>query len=78
MSKPGDLSQTGSSNKAQSIRKYILVLLRILHLLVLEIQINTTVLPMKLITKTEGTQASAKGENISNLHDAFHVYRSYR
>lgn len=35
-----------------------------------QIQIKTTVLPLKLIPKTGGTQASAKGENISNLDDA--------
>lgn len=53
-------------------------------------QINTTVLPLKLITKTGGTQVFAKlitetggtqvfakGENISNLDDTFHVYINY-
>lgn len=55
-----------------------------------QIQINATVLPLKLITKTGGTQVFAKlitktggtqvlakGENISNLDDAFHVYINY-
>lgn len=40
-------------------------------------QINTTVLPLKPITKTRGTQVFAKGENISNLDDTFHVYINY-
>lgn len=30
-----------------------------------------------MITKTGVSQASAKGEHISNLDDAFHIYINY-